>query len=212
MDLTPNEQRVLGSLIEKQMTTPETYPLTINALVTACNQSSNRHPVMSLDESEVLDAIAALRDLDLVRSIKRAGDRVMKHRHDVDTVLGLSDDQAALLAVLLLRGPQTPGELRSRSERYVTFDSTTAVEQVLRELAAHEDEPLALLRDRRPGEKEARWVQLLGQGAEAPEIESSATPRRDRLAELEEQVGELGSTVSALTDDLAALKEALGVD
>ncbi len=212
MDLTPSEQRVLGSLIEKQMTTPETYPLTINSLVTACNQSSNRYPVMSLAESEVLDAVSSLRELDLVRSIKRAGDRVMKHRHDVDTVLGLSDEQAALVAVLLLRGAQTPGELRSRTERYVTFDSTTAVEDALGQLTEDEDHPLVLLRERRPGEKEARWVHLLGESVTAPEPDSAATPRRDRLADLEEQVVGLASTVESLATELAALKDALGVD
>ncbi|MEX1287329.1 MAG: DUF480 domain-containing protein, partial [Acidimicrobiia bacterium] len=135
MELTAVEQRVLGSLVEKAMTTPDIYPLTTNALVAACNQASNRDPVTSFTEDEVLVAVGSLRELGLVRSVKRAGDRVMKHRHDVDRELRLEPEAVAVLAVLLLRGAQTPGELRSRTDRYADLGDTETVEAVLAGLA-----------------------------------------------------------------------------
>ena len=159
MDLTPIEQRVLGALVEKQMTTPEHYPLTTNALVAAANQASNRDPVTDYDETEVLGAVASLRERELVRSVKRPGDRVMKHRHDADRTLRVDDEELAVLAVLLLRGPQTPGELRARTERYTEFP--TGVDAALDRLSAR-DEPVVIMLERRPGQKEARWTHLLG--------------------------------------------------
>lgn len=211
MELTAVEQRVLGSLVEKAMTTPDIYPLTTNALVAACNQASNREPVMALEEDEVLAAVGSLRELGLVRSVKRAGDRVMKHRHDVDRELGLEAAATSVLAVLLLRGAQTPGELRSRTDRYVDLADTEAVEAVLGALAAA-DPPLVARLERRPGQKEARWVHLLGPVPDrVDEVVGEGGPsRRDRLAELEEEVGRLRSEVAALAEGLDTLRRDLG--
>jgi uncharacterized protein YceH (UPF0502 family) len=199
MDLTPTEQRVVGSLIEKQMTTPEHYPLTTNALVAAANQASNRDPVTSHDESDVLEAVASLRERDLVRSVKRPGDRVMKHQHDVDRTLRIDDEELAVLAVLLLRGPQTPGELRARTDRYA--ESAVDVDGALARLA-HRDEPLAMALIRQPGQKESRWVHLLGDVAdEAPTV---AQPRSSgsALADLAERVTALEALVEELRAEL----------
>lgn len=210
MELTAVEQRVLGSLVEKALTTPDTYPLTTNALVAACNQASNRDPVLTLGEDEVLAAVGVLRDLGLVRSVKRAGDRVMKHRHDVERELGLGPQAVSVLAVLLLRGAQTPGELRSRTDRYPDLAGTDAVETALAELAAA-DPPLATRLERRPGQKEARWTHLLGPVAEPVEDAVGALPsRRDRLAELESEVADLRAEVTVLADTIAALRRDLG--
>jgi uncharacterized protein YceH (UPF0502 family) len=211
MDLTAVEQRVLGSLVEKAMTTPDVYPLTTNALVAACNQASNRDPVTSYTEDEVLAAVGSLRELGLVRSVKRAGDRVMKHRHDVEGELRLAPEAVAVLAVLLLRGAQTPGELRGRTDRYADLGDTEAVEAVLGELAAG-DPPLAARLERRPGQKEARWVHRLGPVAE-PRHDPDGEPgpsRRDRLAELEAEVERLRAEVGVLADGLDAIRRDLG--
>ncbi len=211
MELTAVEQRVLGSLVEKAMTTPDIYPLTTNALVAACNQASNRDPVTTFTEDEVLAAVGSLRELGLVRSVKRAGDRVMKHRHDVDRELRLEPEAVAVLAVLLLRGAQTPGELRSRTDRYVDLDDTETVEGVLAGLAAA-DPPLVARLERRPGQKEARWVHLLGPVAEPvyEPVGESGPSRRDRLAELEAEVEQLRAEVASLSDGLDALRRDLG--
>lgn len=207
MDLTPTEQRVVGSLIEKQMTTPEHYPLTTNALVAAANQASNRDPVTSYDDSDVLAAVASLRERDLMRSVKRPGDRVMKHQHDLDRTLGLDDEELAVVAVLLLRGPQTPGELRSRTERYTEFG--TGVEAALRRLASR-DPALVEVLDRQPGQKEARWVHVLGETGPAPARTVRADPITvspgtdvgDVLGGLTARVEELERRVGRLMEEL----------
>lgn len=199
MDLDAVETRVLGALAEKAATTPEQYPLSTQALVTACNQKLNREPVTDFDEPAVLDAVRSLRDVGLVRSVKRPGDRVMKHRHDLGETLHLDEVEQALLAVLLLRGAQTPGELRVRTERYVALDSTEAVEEVLGGLAAR-DEPLVVQLERVPGQKESRWADLLRSDfafVSAPPA-AAAEPRADRLTALEAKVAELQETVAEL--------------
>ncbi len=206
MDLSVAEQRVLGCLIEKQMTTPDTYPLTTNAVVTAANQSSNRDPVLDLSEADVLEAIATLREEGLARSVKRPEDRVMKHRHDAHKVLELDDRSVSVLAVLLLRGAQTPWELRQRTDRYVSFATPADVEAVLADLAAR-DEPLARRLDRRPGQKEERWIHLLGPVPQPTftETPSDAPTRASRLDRLEERVAELEAVVAELTATLSEL-------
>ncbi len=189
---------MLGALLEKAATTPEHYPLSTQALVTACNQKQNREPVTEFGEAEILDAIRSLREAGLARSVKRPGDRVMKHRHDVEATLKVDDAERALLAILLLRGAQTPGELRARTERYVPISSTEEVEQLLGGLAGR-DEPLVQRLDRVPGQKEARWQDLLRDGA-APIAPAGpmSSPRSDRLAALEVEVAALREEVAAL--------------
>lgn len=210
MDLDATATRVLGALLEKAATTPEHYPLSTQALVTACNQRQNREPVTSFSESEVLDAIRTLRDAGLARSVKRPGDRVMKHRHDAAATLTLDDAERALVAVLLLRGAQTPGELRARTDRYVSIESTEEVEAVLGGLAAR-DEPLVQRLERVPGQKEARWRDLLRDGGvPIPTTRPTASPpRSDRVGALEAEVAELRAEVAELRALLAAGPDAL---
>lgn len=163
--LTPVETRILGCLLEKERTTPENYPLSINALTNACNQSTNRDPVMSLDEKTVEAGVNSLREKKLASVLFGAGSRVQKYRHRLPEHYELTPAETALLCVLLLRGPQTPGELRTRTERMTPFESTTEVEARLDELAAG-SAPLVLKQPARPGQKESRYIQLLS--AEAP--------------------------------------------
>lgn len=164
--LTPVESRILGCLIEKERTTPENYPLSINSLTAACNQSTNREPVMSLDEKTVENGVNALREKKLASVIFGAGSRVQKYKHRLLEHYELNPREVGLLCVLLLRGPQTPGELRGRTERMAPFENTAEIEACLDELARG-DSPLVLKQPARPGQKEARYVQLLS--AEVPE-------------------------------------------
>jgi uncharacterized protein YceH (UPF0502 family) len=158
--LTPEELRVVACLVEKHFTTPDSYPLTENAVVAACNQLSNRNPVVAYDTNTVRVTLTALRQRGLARVIHTPGARVPKHRHILDEALGLSRAEVSLLAVLALRGPQTVGELRTRTERMHDFASLPEVEEVLEGLAAR-DEPLVVKLERQPGQKEARYAQLL---------------------------------------------------
>lgn len=159
------EQRVLGSLLEKQRTVPASYPLSLNALRTACNQSSSRDPVVDYDEQTVERTARALKDRGLLRIVwADAGRRTLKYHQTLEEVLGVADDERALLTVLLLRGPQAPGELRTRTERLHAFADRAEVEAVLDRLAAREA-PLVRQLERRPGQQDARWVHLLGEVA-----------------------------------------------
>ena len=158
--LTPEELRVVACLVEKHFTTPDSYPLTENAVVAACNQLSNRNPVVAYDTNTVRVTLTALRQRGLARVIHTPGARVPKHRHILDEALGLSRGEVSLLAVLALRGPQTVGELRTRTERMHDFGSLSEVEEALEELASRE-EPLVMRLERQPGQKEARFAQLL---------------------------------------------------
>lgn len=159
--LDPVEQRVLGALLEKQRTVPDTYPLSLNALRAACNQASSRDPVAAYDETTLVDALGRLRDRELVRFVLRTGIRVVKYHQRLEERLGLDGPQAALMTVLLLRGAQTAGELRARTERLHPFGDRESVEAVLATLAAA-DPPLARELDRQPGQHDRRWVHLLG--------------------------------------------------
>jgi uncharacterized protein YceH (UPF0502 family) len=159
--LTPEELRVVACLVEKQLTTPDSYPLTENAVVAACNQLSNRNPVVAYDTNTVRVTLTALRQRGMARVIHTPGARVPKHRHILDDALGLSQGEVSLLTVLALRGPQTVGELRTRTERMHTFSGLSEVEATLEGLASR-DEPLVVRLERQPGQKEARYAQLLG--------------------------------------------------
>lgn len=161
MPLSDVELRVLGALTEKERTTPEAYPLSTQGLLTACNQKTSRDPVLELHLQEVQDAMQRLRERGLAATGQLPSDRVPKHRHLLANALGLRADEVAVLSVLLLRGPQTPGELRSRTERYQTFSDLAAVEEVLRGLAAR-GTPLVRDLGRAAGQNQTRWMQTLG--------------------------------------------------
>ncbi len=197
MELTEAECRVLGALIEKHMTTPDHYPLTTNSLLAACNQSSNREPVVTYDEGAVIDAMNGLRTRDLGKTVRRSGERAMKHMEVVDAPLEVDRRQKALLAVLLLRGPQTLGELRSRTERYCSFADLDDVAGALAAMM-HRDHPLVVLLDRQPGQKEARYATLLRADRELhvsdTVVEAEVTPGspgRDVLRELDDLKAEV---------------------
>jgi uncharacterized protein len=194
VDLDPVELRVLGCLIEKQRTTPDQYPLSLNALRLAANQSTNRDPVVEYDEGTIRSALDRLGQRGWTRLASGPGSRAAKFRHLLDDALELTPSQLALLAVLMLRGAQTAAELRTRSERIYPFPSAADVEAALQTLAERE---LVQRLPRRPGEREERWQQLLGAGGEAaPPVEAAAAPD-DRLDRLEREVAELRSRLDA---------------
>jgi uncharacterized protein YceH (UPF0502 family) len=172
-DLTPVEQRVLGCLIEKRWTTPEQYPLSLNALRLACNQSTNRDPVTHYDENAVREAAQRLSKYGLARLASGHNSRAVKHRHLAEEGLGLDREQLAVLGVLLLRGPQTPGELKQRSERLAPMPTLADVERVLRELIARGH---VVRLERRPGQKEERYAQLLGGAATGADASEAPAP------------------------------------
>jgi hypothetical protein len=202
MELTEHELRVLGCLIEKQMTTPDYYPMSLNGLTMACNQKSNRDPVVDYTETEVVDAVDGLRGRGLARTVHGKGDRVLKYRHVVTESLEISDRQAAVLAVLMLRGDQTLGELRSRTGRYVEFVDLDDVAAELETLSAAET-PLALRLERRPGENEARYRQLLGVHTDpTPVAAEPGYTEHDRIAELETELFELRERVERMEREL----------
>jgi hypothetical protein len=198
------EVRVLGALVEKEMATPEYYPLTLNALVNACNQKSNRDPAVSYDEDTVADAIDSLRERGLAAVITGAGMRVPKFRETLSEKLNLGRRELAILCELMVRGPQTVGGLKDRAGRLHSFSDIDEVESVLQHLMVWQPEPLAVRLPRQPGTKEPRTAQLLsgppviGPTA-AAEVE---TPRAGRLAELEAEVRELRAEVRALGEKL----------
>jgi uncharacterized protein YceH (UPF0502 family) len=216
------EIRVLGCLVEKQRTTPDAYPLSLNALRLACNQSTNREPVVSYDEATVVEALRRLALRGWTRLASGAGSRARKYRHLLDDAFDLDDAELSLLAVLMLRGPQTPGELKQRGQRLHDFVDLGAVQETLDRLV---ERGQVARHERRPGQKEDRYEQLLGGGAapaqpppadadagkpEAgaappgePEPSPELTPAEDRLTRLEREMTELRS-------ELAALRAALG--
>ena len=205
MDADAVELRVLGCLIEKQRTTPDVYPLSLNALRGACNQTTNRDPVVDYDEPTIREALERLSRRRWARLASGPGSRAVKYRHLLDEALELSGADLALLCVLMLRGPQTPGELKQRSERLYPFDSLVAVHERLETLIARE---LARRLERRPGQKEERYVQLLGEDApttDVPWVEAQTPPSAAvgtgvdaRLEALEREVAALREIVSSL--------------
>ena len=208
--LTPVEARVLGSLIEKDITTPDYYPLSLNALVNACNQKNNREPVMNLDENTVRDALAGLQDQRMAGPARGADSRVTKYEHRLQELLNLTRGETALVCVLLLRGPQTPGELRGRTERMFRFEHLDDVEATLRRLIEH-DPPLVKLLQRQPGTKEARYAHLLS-GESQQEAIASASPAAtsvdgDRIGRLEAEIGELRRELHELRKEFGEFKK-----
>jgi len=210
MTLTAPETRVLGCLLEKERLTPEQYPLSLNALVNACNQTTNREPVVSYDEKTVERALDGLREKKLAALIWTAGSRVQKFRHNLPEHYELEPADVAVLCVLMLRGPQTPGELRTRTERMHAFAGIVDLEACLTGLMAGA-EPLVKLLPQRPGQKESRYVQLLSPVEEqetAPACPSPARlPEPSRLETLEDEVRELREEVFRLKEELAAFRK-----
>jgi uncharacterized protein YceH (UPF0502 family) len=218
LELSEVELRVLGALVEKEATTPEYYPLSLNALVNACNQKSNRDPVMSLDEESVRHALRSLSDQALVRSA--GGDsRVAKFEHRLNELFNFHRHEIALICVLLLRGPQTPGELRTRAERMYAFEDLDGVHSALNLLMRREP-PLVKVLPRQAGTKEARYMHLLG-GDTAPTLSanddkvfgapagSSVSANADRIAQLEEEVSVLRRELETLREQFASFQKQL---
>ena len=210
--LTPTEARVLGALAEKEITTPEYYPLSLNAIVNACNQKSNRDPVMALDEDAVRQALHALDKLGLARSAA-TDSRVAKFEHRLQDVFNFHRHEIALLCVLLLRGPQTPGELRTRTDRLYQFDDLSSVHTALNLLMKREP-PLVKVLPRQPGTKEARYVHLLSAPpADFQEFTASSealdhtSPADWPLNATAERVAQLEEVVAALRAEIADLKQ-----
>lgn len=216
--LSDTEIRVLGALIEKEMTTPLSYPLTLNSLTTACNQKSNRHPVVDYGEAAVVAALDALREKRLVETVFPGTSRTAKYRHNFAYEYGLNGKLQALLAVLMLRGPQTVGELRTRTERMARFDDLSAVTEHLEELITREEGALVTLLPPGPGQKERRYAQLLAgepsvddlapipaTASRGPEASAAASLTEERFSALEEEVKQL-------REELEALRRELGVE
>jgi uncharacterized protein YceH (UPF0502 family) len=203
--LTDIETRVLGALIEKQVTTPEYYPLTLNALTLACNQKNNRHPVTSYSENQVADALESLREKNLTYVFYGSTSRVPKYKHVMPEVMHLNHAETALMCVLMLRGTQTLGDLRGSASRLYEFSSLEEVEETLNGLIAREPEPLVARLLRQPGQKEGRFAHLLSGeiDVEALAVETERIPRRSGS----EQVERLEQKVDALTAEVEKLKE-----
>jgi len=214
--LDPVAIRVLGSLIEKEITTPDNYPLTLNALVAACNQTSNRDPVMALEENTVADTLADLTTRGLVRQVLRNDSRARRYRQTLSEALSLHPAETAVMGVLMLRGAQTPGEIRTRSGRLFEFRDVPHVEVTLQSLAALSD-PLVVQLPRRPGQKELRYAHLLA-GEPVPEAEAApvAAPavRTDavaRVAALEDEIHSLRAEVTRVREQLEEVLRELGI-
>lgn len=218
MELTPEEVRVLGVLVEKEATTPDQYPLSTNALTNACNQKTSRNPVVDYDQRTVADTMLLLRPAGLARTV--ISGRTEKHRHVLDEAWGLDSAALSVLAVLMLRGPQSPGELRTRTERAHGFESVDAVEVVLRQLSAG-DAPFVRNLGRGPGQSQDRWTHLVGAidpttdaaptphsstSAEAPAVEVASPVQRPTSV-----VDELEQRVASLEHRLETLEQSLGL-
>jgi uncharacterized protein len=208
--LSDAEVRALGSLVEKDITTPDYYPLSLNALVNACNQKNNRDPVMTLDEDTVLDAVDSLEGQRLAGPASGADSRVTKYEHRLQEVFNFDRREIAILCVLLLRGAQTPGELRGRAERMYRFEALEDVLATLDRLSQREP-PLVAVLPRQPGTKESRYMHLFSGDApplEAAPARASARPSMDddRVARLEGEVADLRREVGELKEQLAAFR------
>jgi len=202
--LDSHEIRVLGSLMEKQLSTPEYYPLTLNALVAACNQKSNREPAMELSESDVSHALDRLQDEKLIWRV--VGGRAVRFDHNLDSVWHLQRAEKAILTMLFLRGPQTTGELRGRSDRLHPFETAGQVDELLRDMSSH-SEPLVGQLSRRAGQKEDRWGQTVGAAVEeapalVPVVATSGEPLTVRVARLEEKLAAVEETLRVLREKL----------
>lgn len=198
--LSPLEARVLGVLVEKQRSVPDTYPLSLNALVAGCNQKTSRAPIMDVAEADVLQALDGLNARSLI--VESSGGRVMRYAHNAERVLDLPTQSVALLATLALRGPQTAAELRSNSERLHRFADVSTVEAFLHELAERASGPLVAELARTPGTRETRWMQLLTGAAAEPAQPREATTAVAAPTEL----ADLAARIDALTRDVESLK------
>lgn len=202
-NLTETEVRVLGCLVEKQLTTPEYYPLTLNALIAACNQKSNRDPVVSYDETTVTEALDTLRDKNLVYVFHGSTSRVVKYKHMLPSVYELDPAETAVMTMLMLRGPQTVGEIRGRTDRLYEFDSLGQVQETLEALAKRQ-EALVIRLDRQPGQKDARYAHLLSGEVDIQNISiASVRPgaggaQNERIETLEREVERLSSEFASL--------------
>jgi uncharacterized protein len=212
--LTPAETRILGCLLEKERITPENYPLSLNSLIAACNQSTNRDPVVSYDEKTVEAGVDSLREKKLATMTSGAGSRVPKYRHNLLNHFELNQREIALLCILLLRGPQTPGELRSRTERLQFFDSLEQVESFLADLAKGDD-PLVRVLPARPGQKEKRFVQLISGEpvlpgdfeAESPISVPKQQNSQSRIEALENEIATLKIELRQLREELLSFRK-----
>jgi uncharacterized protein YceH (UPF0502 family) len=214
LELTPVECRVLGCMMEKSITTPETYPLSLNSLLNACNQKSNRHPVMDLDDTNVLDALDELRSQHLCFRVDVTGSRVPKFKYTVPQNWEFTGKHLAIICELLIRGPQTPGELRSHGDRMYSFLDLNEIEATLDFLTIQEEGPFVQKLPIQPGKKEARYTQLLGGEVDLEELNESqpiivqAGPsRNERVDELEQEVSQLKTDVEELKSAFAQFKE-----
>jgi uncharacterized protein len=206
--LSAAEARVLGALVEKEVTTPEYYPLTLNALINACNQRSNREPVTSLDEDDVRQALHGLEELQLAGRARSADGRVTKYEHWLGEAFNFSRAETALICVLLLRGPQTPGELRGRTERLQHFGEIGEVLAALQKLMERTP-PLAAILPRQPGTKESRYAHLLSGPVESVAFASEpASTRREAVQDTgqEKRIAQLETTVAELRSEMDALR------
>lgn len=204
-NLNETEVRVLGCLVEKQLTTPEYYPLTLNALIAACNQKSNRDPVVSFDDGMVTQALDSLRDKNLVYVFYGSTSRVVKYKHMLPSVYGLDPADTAVITVLMLRGPQTAGEIRGRTDRLYDFEGLGQVQQTLDALSERA-EPLVIKLERQPGQKDARYAHLLSGPVDA----SSVSMHRERTSTVgtsNERIEKLEQEVQHLSTELASLRE-----
>jgi uncharacterized protein YceH (UPF0502 family) len=201
------EVRVVGCLVEKQRTTPDAYPLSLNALRLACNQATNRDPVVAYDEETVSAALRRTAQRGWTRLASGAGSRARKYRHLLPEALGIDDEELALLAVLMLRGPQTPGELKQRSERLHAFAGLPEVQEALERLLERE---LVVRHPRRPGQKEDRYEQLLGGGGEAEDDETEAVFLSPAVAADDDRLARLERDLQDLRSEVAKLREGLG--
>jgi uncharacterized protein YceH (UPF0502 family) len=207
------EARVLGALLEKEITTPDYYPISLNSLVNACNQKSNRDPVMNLEDDSVRDALRTLHDNSLARSVSAADSRVTKYEHRLQEAFNFDRREAALFCELLLRGPQTPGELRTRAERMHRFDDLSEAQSALQRLMKREPALVKVLA-RQPGTKESRYMHLLsgegqpGGSATVREVPAALEREKmDRFARLSSEVAELRRDVADLKQQFAAFRK-----
>jgi uncharacterized protein YceH (UPF0502 family) len=211
IQLTPDEARVIGCLLEKERTTPEQYPLSLNALTNACNQKSSRDPVMDLSETTVQETLDALVKRGLVMNKSGFGSRVAKYQHRFCNTefgeLSLSDQEISILCVLLLRGPQTPGELRTRTERLHKFNDVHEVEAALERLMHREDGPFVTKLAREPGKRETRYAQLFGGEVHRDESDTPHAPAAMESGAPWDRIEQLEATVASLRRDVEQLKE-----
>jgi uncharacterized protein YceH (UPF0502 family) len=202
--LSPLETRVLGVLVEKQATTPDTYPLTVNSLVAGCNQKTSRHPIMNASEAEVQMALDALKHRTLAIESYAASGRVMRYAHNLPKVLNLGQQMTALMAVLMLRGPQTPGELRAGCDRMYKFADISSVEAFLEDMAIRPAGALVIKLSKQPGSREHRWAHLLSGPVEADAHTGAPTEHEEGIT-----IGELAalkSNLAQLRDEVAELR------